>query len=156
MRQRRRRVWRNLLTFLLVTGAMVLRVMARRDQQDVGRCLETMRFIAQELERAEQRGLGVPTNLPLPPMAEDQSNATRHHYHYSPGNVAAAKGRPGGQPLGVVCCDHPHPLFTRTDGRYVVLSNGQAFELRWMREAEYQQRAAELRLPAQTMVIGAP
>ncbi len=151
MRQRKRRVWRNLLTVVVVTALMVVLVMARRDQQDVGRCLETMRFVVHTLESVETRRDGLPTNLPQP---KSDGAMDRSHYHYNPRNALAIFS--GGPPIGVVCCDHPHRLFTRADGRYVVLAENGALRIEWLVESEFQRRAAGLQLPAQTMVIGGP
>lgn len=150
-RKRRRRVWRNVLTVLVVTALMVVLVMARRDQQDVGRCQETMRFIVRAFENPDMRSSGFPLNLPQP-----QSDAAmdRSHYHYSVRNAQSMLD--DDPPVGIVCCDHPHRLFTRADGRYVVLFDGGAFRLEWLTERDFQQRAAGLRLPAKTVELSEP
>jgi hypothetical protein len=153
MKQRQRRVWRNLLTFAAITALMVVLVMARRDQQDVGRCLETMRFVATALQNEVSQPGGVPVNMPHP---QTEGAMTRSHYHYSLNTARALRPEGGGPELGIACCDQPHRLFTRTDGRYVVLGDGRTFHVQWMNEDEFQRRAAELQLPAHSVVIGGP
>jgi hypothetical protein len=151
MRQRRRRVWRNLITFVVITATMVVLVVARRDQQELSRCLETMRFAARAFGEEAQRGAAAPVNLPQP---HTEGAMDRGHYHYSHKN--ARDLRPDDPATGLVCCDHPHRLFTRGDGRYVLIAERGAYRVEWMLEPDYQQRAAGLRLPQQSILIVQP
>ena len=60
MSQRRRRVWRNLIVFVLVTCAMILLSMAERDNQAVRGTIrqdrEDLEYACAQLQEAFERG----------------------------------------------------------------------------------------------------
>lgn len=150
MQQRRRRVLRNLTTFVIITALMVVLVIARRDALDVSRCEETLQKALPALQAEYDSRRSLPFNFPHP---AGESLMPRAHYLYCPKNADA---RPA-EVVGLVCCDTPHRLFLRSDGRHVLmLSNEGRLALRWMTEAEYQSRADVLRLPRDGAALGGP
>jgi hypothetical protein len=159
MSQRRRRVWINVAVFVLVTTVMVLLSMAQRDYQSVRDCWKRMNGTGQELQKLLSRGEAAPLLLPLPQPRELPANASqaerdrrddefllmRQHYFYN-----AHYGRPQAQqrqrPVGVCCCAALHHLYLRTNGRHVIVFDGQRYELRWLTESEFRRQAAVLEL----------
>lgn len=136
-KRRRRNVRRNLGIMAAMSALMLLVTLAGRDQQDVRNCRTRLDLAVRNFR--ENVAAGLPPDFPpTEAHAVDPS-----HYTYRPDNLKA--DAPDG-PLGVSCCAAPHRLFLDTDGRHVVIYDGQAFEIRWMSETEFQQRAESLGL----------
>jgi len=155
MSVRRRRVWRSLAVFVIVTAAMVVLSMAQRDYQAVQACRDRLEFTRGQLQELLAHGTVAPLELPMPghsteaggtpaprKPAEDPFVA-RAHYFY---NARYARQPDRKDPVGVCCCEAPHHLYLRPDGRHVIVFDGQRYSLGWLSEAEFQRRASALKL----------
>lgn len=154
--QRRRRVWRSLVLFVVVTAVMVLVSMAQRDYQSVRTCRQRLEYTCAELQKLLERGDKAPQSLPLPRADGGRESAgvnggvdddayftlrARYFYNARYGRAAAREKR-----VGVCCCEQPHRLYLRADGRHVIVFDGQRYDLIWMAEQEFRRQAAELGL----------
>ncbi len=124
--RRRRNVRRNLGIMAAMVALTLLITMAGRDQQHVRDCRARLAQAVRDYPRAD----------------ESHTDATSH-YVYRPDNLGADAPD---EPVGVSCCAAAHRLFLDTDGRHVVIYDGQTYEIRWMTETEFQRRAASLGL----------
>ena len=154
MRERRRRVWRNVGVFLLVTSLMVVVSMAHRDHQAVRGCRERMTFARDRFQELLGTVEPAPDQLPLPGLeADDPTDVTRTpgedqvlfdlrmNYLYNSDYWRQARRR---RPVGVCCNREPHRLYLQANGRHVIVFDGDKYELLWMTEPEFRERAAEL------------
>jgi len=151
MSKRRRRIWRNIIFFIVATVAMVVLALLNRDHQDVMQSQRVMAYVLAECQAAATRSLppNLPSSMPKPPSItdaewfghEEGEGRLRNRFLYLPANAGRASPA---QPL-VVCCDDPAVhLLLRADGRHVVLFDGRAFQMRWMDEPEFSARSAAL------------
>lgn len=157
--QRRRRVWFNLMLFLVVTAGMVVLSMAQRDHAalrgTIADCRKRLEFVRDELQTLFDRtGQLAPDELPLPELAASGQDADktkgslddeefftlRTHYIYNARYAQASKR----QLVGVCCCEQAHDLYLQRDRRHVLLFNGKRYEVLWMSETEFRRRAHEL------------
>ena len=140
--RRRRNVRRNVVVLTAMIAFTLLITLAGRDQQDVRRCRD-------RLERAvailrDRVGSGLPDDFPQP---DQEQTVAASHYDYRPDNLVAESLL---TPIAVIACDSNHGLFLDTNGRHVVLYDGKNFDIRWMTETEFQERASSIGLPART------
>ncbi len=138
-KRRRRNVRRNLGIIAAMVALTLLITLAGRDQQDVRNCRARLEHAVRSFR--EHVAASLPREFPRPGEAH---SIAASHYAYRPDNLSAGAGD---EPVGVSCCAVAHGLFLDTDGRHVVIYDGQAFEIRWMTETEFQRRAASLGLP---------
>jgi len=159
--ERRWRVWSNLTTFVAISVVMVLLSMALRDHQSIDSCYRRLSYTSADLQKRLARGEVAPFTLPLPSSPESTAAALpdlgrrsatddptpREHYYY---NTFYARQQAGSGDVGVCCCKAPHDLFLRSDGRHVLVFDGQHYALRWLAESEFRRAAPglELRVPA--------
>jgi hypothetical protein len=154
--KRRRRVWRNLLFFVVVTLAIVVLSLLNRDEQAIRSCRERMEYAVRVFQEREDKGEPPLPLLPLPDKdtraddAERRLMAWRDHTHY---NVLYSERVTRAREVGVCCCLHAHTRLLWPVGRYVVILDAprRRYELRWMDEREFADRAddLELRVPGQ-------
>jgi hypothetical protein len=154
---RRRRLIVQSLIFFAVTVGMVVVLTYKRDEQSVRSCARRLEFARDRFQAALDRHEPLPAFLPLPDEQEettdfdaaDDSAKLRDHYLFSSRLIAGKSGE-----VGVACCFHPHRLYTRGNGRHVLIYDAQPqrFRVEWMPEAPFAARAAALglHLPTQT------
>ena len=140
--ERRRRIVRSVAVFVLVTAAIVVLVMARRDQEALAKSKRVFEFIQRSFQDKFVTA-ALPALLPMPTdETRDATLAMRDSICYAP---AAKYQREPNRPQVAVCYHYkPLRLFLRPAGRHVVLFDGHDYSLVWMAETEVQQRAAEL------------
>ncbi len=145
--QRRRRVIRSVLAVLAMTVVMVLLSLAGRDQQSIESCRQRMEAAVKILQESHGEWLRDPLKFPLPSIADRLGDVWREHvldnWFYT--EQAASK-----REVGVCCCERPHHRMFMSDGRYVIIFDvrRQRYELQWMDESRFAQRAEELGLHA--------
>lgn len=135
MAARRRATRRRLVTTVVVGVAMVLMVMATRDNQSVRRCRASADYAA-GVFRAE-----LARHQPLPlsfPRSREGQVMPREHYHYSPLNASLIALR---RPIGICYCEDRHNLFLQADGRHVLLFDGERIDVQWVTESEFRAQA---------------
>ncbi len=145
MAQRRWRVVRSTVLFVIVTIAMVIMVKLHRDAGLVRRCRDTLTYVVHELERLPKH-TALPLVLPLPPQPEEGTRARREeatdrlrdHYRYVPTNANLLSIM---RPVVICYCREPHGMTLRADVRLMILYDGEHYELREMPEAEFRQQA---------------
>ena len=151
LRERRRRVWRNVALMVVVTIGMVVLTLLNRDAQALRSCRDHMEYAVGVFQERHDKDEPPLSLLPLPEQAgrgdpaERQLLAWRDHTHYN----ALYFARAGiSREVGVCCCLHPHSRFFQPAGRYVVVLDAARgkYELRWMNEDEFRRRAGDLGL----------
>ncbi|MGE0479657.1 MAG: hypothetical protein AB7Q17_04200 [Phycisphaerae bacterium] len=135
MAARRRATRRRLITTVVVGVAMVLMVMATRDNQAVRRCRASAEYAAGVFRAELARHQPLPLSFPRP---REGQIMPREHYHYSPLNANLIALR---RPIGICYCEDRHNLFLQADGRHVLLYDGERIELRWVTEPEFVRQA---------------
>jgi hypothetical protein len=135
--QRRRRVIRGILLFLVVSFAVVVMSAMNRDQQALDSCRERIEYAAREFQKVHDARRSPPSELPLP------SAAPRAHYLYN--WLFTNSSQPE---AGVACCDGPHARFWGEPIRMVIILDTRAGQYRAVRmtEDEFRRRARELGL----------
>lgn len=164
LRARRRwRVWINVAVFVLVTVGMLFLLLVQRDsqaQRGIAECHAKLAVAREEFQKLWHTAAPLPDALPLPkapppagagatprPANDDKILDDRLHYFYNRNYLRNYwAGVAADRVVGVCCCEEPHFLFLQADGRHVILFDGQQYELRWMTESEFRQRAAALSL----------
>lgn len=141
MAARRRRFVRSALLFVCLAAVMVVVSLTHRDAQAIKRCRAPMEYAVGELSAKHEDHKLLPVLLP---HREADRQWVQGHYDYTWENDRHFG--PDRQ-VGVCCCRRTHRSFMRPDGRYVILFDGQAFQLVWMEESEFRLRAEDLRLP---------
>jgi hypothetical protein len=151
MRESRRRVWRSILTVVVVTLGMIVVLILNRDHQAVRSCRTRMEYAVQELQKRYDNGEHSPLELPLPQDVGDAGDGRREierlrrHVYY---NVLHAARISFAREVGVCCCRQPHTRLLLPDGRHVIIFNVErgTYELCWLDETEFARRAGELEL----------
>lgn len=148
MRERRRRVWRRLGAFLLVSLLLVVLIVINRDQAEVRTCRRRMLAAAQALREmhddVERERLTV--LFAERDAADDWRGPLRGHvqlnmlYDYHRGE--------GRREIGVMCCFGPHRRLFGAPGRHIIVydSATQDYEVRWYTESEFDRIAPTLGL----------
>jgi|GEM_PF-2389011 len=135
--QRRRRLFRRLLLFALITAGMIYVVVLNRDstQLRLGRNMGQRLAAAFEKESAAR-------SRPLLTFPSDSSlRKDCERLYFNVFYAGQAKERPE---AGVCCLKEPMRFFLRREGRIVILFNGKNYLSRWMPEDEFQSAAKEL------------
>jgi hypothetical protein len=138
--RRRRNFGRNIVVLTAVIAFALLITLGGRDQQDVGRCRDSLEDAVTILR--ERVDSGLPSNFPQP---DPENSVAASHYDYRPENIVA-EALVGHS--AVIGCHATHSLYLDTNGRHVVLYDGKDFEIRWMTETEFQERATNIGLAA--------
>ena len=140
--RRQRHVRRNVVVLIAMMAFLLLITLAGRDQQDVRRCRSSLEgAVAVLRDRVEP---GLPDDFP---RQDQEKTVAASHYDYRPGNLVAESLV---SPFALVGCNSTHSLFLDTDGRHVVLYDGKDFEIRWMTETEFRERASSIGLAVRT------
>ncbi len=135
---RRRRFWRSVLYFSIGTTVMVLLVLANRDAQQYREITREGHALAEALQREARARASLPLLLPnLPPPHEN----VHERYYF---NLYYATQLRWTQPVGVCCSRKAWHFFLRSDGRSVILYDGERFFPRWMNEREFRLAAERL------------
>ena len=151
--ERRRRVWRNLLLFVVVTLAIVVLSLLNRDEQAIRSCRDRMEYAVRVFQEREDKGEAPLPLLPLPEKetraddAEQRLMAWRDHTQY---NVLYSERVSRARQVGVCCCLHAHTRLFWPIGRYVIIFDvpSRKYELRWMDERAFADQADDLELRA--------
>jgi len=138
MLERRKRFWRRIVILLVATVATVLAVLASRDAQHLRAVQKEGKVVADALQGvyAEQRELPL-----LFPMLQEPHRGLQQRYFFNMFYVDQQAWR---QQVGVCCLKNPVPFFVLSDGRVVVLFDGERFSSQWMTESEFQAAAESL------------
>jgi hypothetical protein len=138
MVERRRRFWRNILVFALVTIAMVLAALFNRDTQQLRAKRKEAGMIADRLQAVYDQQGYLPLRFPdLPEPYADLGQ--RYHFNILYANRQAWQRR-----VGVCCSRERVHFFLRAAGRPVVWFDGERFGPEWMTESEFQAAADDL------------
>lgn len=151
LRERRRRVWRSVLTFVVVTTVLVLLSIANRDESAIRSCHGRMMAARDALQQVYDRGRPVPPQLPLladvDPKDEHQQQIVhlRSHAYY---NVLHDCRLNAAREVGVCACRGNHTRLIGDAGRWVIVFNSarRQYEVRWMDREEFERQADELGL----------
>lgn len=145
MRERRRRIWRNMLTVVAGLFVMLVLLIINRDSQAVRACEGRMRLAAERM-RASLADERLPIGVLLR-RGEDSPKLAALRDHVYPNLFYTTQMR-GQRLIGLCCCARPHKRMLLADGRYVILFDTQdkTFHVEWMDESEFQQRARQLGL----------
>ena len=132
--QRRKRLWRRIAILVIVTIVMVLVALLNRDTQH----LREQRKLGQKIADALQedyasRGNWAPLGFPLDEGLKGQGQRYYFNIFYD-----------GREKVGVCCLKKPVRFFVRTEGRIVILFDGEHFSSRWMPESEFRAKAGQL------------
>jgi hypothetical protein len=146
--QRRRRVLRSALIFIVITLVMLVLSILARDEQAVRACRERMEQALVTFQQHHEEWLRNPLKFPLPSVEAQLGDVWRDHvldnWRYTEQAAIADE-------VGVCCCERPHSRLFRPSGRYVIVFNvpRQKYELHWLNEEDFLKRANELgfRLP---------
>lgn len=137
MAQRRRKILRGSAVVALLVAAMILLSVATRDIQDMRRCCAQLEFIREKLGPVTASN-SLPFKLPQP---DDPRTALVGHYRYMPSNASLPRGD---HPVAIVCCDRPHSMMIRPDGRYALVLEGSSYKIKWMTESDFAAAANQL------------
>lgn len=153
LRQRQWRVLRSGALTIAVVIVLILIAYANRDEVTIRACGERMKIAAAILQQRAERNLPRTAALPDPldPNASSQQTEAvtrlREHGYY---NVLYANQAIFKPQAGVACCGAPHTRLFGHSGRWVIVYEGsrRTYEVEWMSELEFEQRAADLGLRA--------
>ena len=138
LRQRRRRVARNVFTFAVISAALVFLALLQRDIQAQRQMYAdaelAARALQMELERSGRPPIHFPTQV-------DKKYGLSDRYVF---NLFYQRLLRRHSPVAVCCLLKPVHLFLNADGRYVVLFDGKRFGVRWMTEAQLRASPDEL------------
>lgn len=134
---RRRRVWRHLALFACSVPIMLLLVVATRDSQARRAAESEARSFAAALQAEFDR-----TNRPVARPPEAASAALDRYYF----NAFHPEMLPTHNPVGVLAPLEPLRLLLGGSGRFLILFDGQSYEARWFKEADFRDQAARLGL----------
>lgn len=151
MRERRRRVWRNVLAVVVVTAGIGVLTILNRDAAAIRSCRKRMEFAALRFQELRDKGLPSEPVLPLPEDVDGAAESRkrimelRDHVHY---NVFYADRATFTREVGVCCCLRPHSRLFRSSGRHVIILDVDrgVHSVVWMDEAEFARRAEQLGL----------
>jgi hypothetical protein len=137
--ERRKRFWRRIALFLLVTIVIVLVALANRDLLQWRDIQKKAALVANALQQTYTDRKQDPP-LRFPDLPEPYQELHKR-YHF---NIFYADQQKSRRRVGVCCLQDPARFFLRADGRTVILFDGKQFTARWMTESEF--RAAALGL----------
>ncbi len=153
--QRRRRVIRRVVGFILMLMVMVGLSVHVRDQAAIRSCQQRMEFAAAEFRRLHEAARRNPLQFPL--AAEDPTdtakarelNRLREHVHY---DVLYADRIASSRRVGVCCCSRPHNRLFQPAGRHVIIFDvdKRDYVVEWIDEPDFQRVAGELGLRVPT------
>lgn len=138
LRERRRRLARNIAIYGIISLAMILLAMAQRDAQTVQSAKKYAALLAESLQ-AEFDAEGI---HPLAfPELDPGLKFLGDRYYF---NGLYVKDLSASSRVGVCSQRQPVSVFLRSAGRYVVLFDGQRFQNSWLSEADFHRQAREL------------
>ncbi len=147
LRERRRRVWRNVGLVVVVTIVMVVLTQFNRNEQAIRSCQQRMEYARKLFQDRQDQGLPALEDLPLPGSGAatpeerqrlaDLRNHTIYNMRYSGQTLLSRQ-------IGVCWCRRPHTRLFRSPGRYVIILENGKYEWRWMDETEFRERADDL------------
>lgn len=143
MSQRRRRVWMNVVFFVVATAGMLALSLITRDSHAFKRSEAFAQELTQHLnENYSDRRL--PSDMPMPgDMSAALRESWRSRYCYlgqKPRREAILK-----KTKRAVCYPvYPLRMYLRSGGRHVILATPDGFEYQWLSEAEIKQQADKL------------
>lgn len=140
--QRRRRFWRSVALFILMTTAIVLLALANRDTQKWRAVCKQAEMVAEALQDAAEEHNSLPLRLP---DITTPYGAIHGKYYFNMYYASQAKWV---KPVGVCCYKTPVRFYVRGDGRPVVLYDGEEFRAEWRTEDEFGAEAEALGLGA--------
>jgi hypothetical protein len=145
LRQRRRRLWQRIATLTFVTIAMVLVVLLNRDTQHLREFRRRGQLVAAALQQEfENRGappLMVPSGRGR--VEEEVLEQERKRHYFNMLYVRQREQHPE-RKVGACCLEQPVRFFLRTEGRIMILFDGERFESTWMPEDEFRAQAEQL------------
>ncbi len=131
--QRRKRLWRRLAVFVVVAVVMILAALHNRDTQQLRVERKKGRVVATVLQEEYSSRLGPPLMFP----STQELSKERKRYYFNMFYDSQGK-------VGVCCLKKPVRFFVRTDGRIVILFDGEHFNSQWMPESEFRTKAKDL------------
>ncbi len=138
--ERRKRFWRRIALFLVVTVVMVLVALANRDMLHRRDILEKAAIVASALQQAyDSHQQDPPLRIPDDLLARYET--LRRDYYFNVLYVEQQRSRPQ---VGVCCLKKPVRFFLRSDGRMVILFEEKKFTAKWMTEGQFRDRASAL------------
>jgi hypothetical protein len=133
-------LWRRLVVFVVVTTVMVLAVLLSRDTQQLRAMKKQGEMIAAVLRESYLRRQDPPLRFPpLDPPNERLYEAYEYNMFYA---IQAERG----PRVGVCCSKRPVEFFVLTEGRIVILFDGEDYSSQWMPEREFRDQADRLGL----------
>lgn len=135
---RRKRFWRSVAVFVVVAVAMVLAALLHRDTQQLRTVRKQATVVADALQENYARRRDPP--LSFPKLPERYEKLHRHYYF----NIFYANQQKSQGQAGACCLREPLRFFVRTEGRVVILFDGEQFSSQWMPEGEFRARAENL------------
>lgn len=137
-RERNRRLLRGVLVLVVVTGLLIVLAITNRDRQ----AIRHSHRVGIRLTRAFQAEFDRTGIAPrrLPPVnlrARHIRDAVIFNVYY-PDQIRTARV------VGVCCNRSPVSMYLDPPGRHVVLFDGREFQLEWMLETEFRERAYAL------------
>lgn len=151
LRRRQWRVLRSAISTLVIVAALVLLIAINRDEVTIRDCRDRMELARRVLLERYRSGQPILTQLPEIREADRGSpeheaiDRLRTHALY---NLLHQAQSLGGGPAGACVCRYPHARLFGAAGRWVIIHSAQTrtYELVWMPEVEFQDRARSLHL----------
>jgi uncharacterized Zn finger protein (UPF0148 family) len=138
--ERKRRIWRNAMFFVIVTIAMLYVALAERDRQAVRNATDIGRRLATALQQDfDQQGR-------LPNRVPDLGQQYRLALTQFMTNPIYTSQYPTLDPVAVMFTKQPVSLYFRPPGRVVVLLERKTFRSEWLDEAAFHERRSALGL----------
>ena len=110
----------------------------RKDRSEIVSKTERLELIKEKLQEAYAREDYLP--LRFPDLPEPYTQLGQRYYF----NIFYANQMESSRRVGVCCLEKPLKFFLRTDGRVVILFDGEQFSAQWMTEREFRAQAKAL------------